>query len=131
MKRLISAKLAANVLLISLGFLLIFHLLVLFRLLPSTTVWGGQAVVSPRDLIGLELVAFVVTLLFTAIIAAKASYIPVGRFKMIATIGVWLVFAYLLLTTLGSLASGITVEKLIFAPITIVLALCAFRLTME
>jgi hypothetical protein len=46
-------------------------------------------------------------------------------------VGIWLVFAYLLLNTLGNLASGISFEKLVFAPITILLAFCAFRLAIE
>jgi len=37
----------------------------------------------------------------------------------------------LILNTLGNLASGVSFEKLIFAPITLVLAFCAFRLAIE
>jgi hypothetical protein len=49
----------------------------------------------------------------------------------VINIGVWLVFAFLLLNTLGNLASGVSFENLIAAPITIILALCALRLAIE
>jgi len=59
------------------------------------------------------------------------GYVQVGKFYTAINIGVWLIFAYLLLNTLGNLASGISLEKLLFAPITIILALCALRLAIE
>jgi hypothetical protein len=45
--------------------------------------------------------------------------------------GVWLIFAFLLLNTLGNLASGATFESLFAAPLTILVALCALRLALE
>jgi hypothetical protein len=50
--------------------------------------------------------------------------------RTVATVGVWLIFAYLLLNTVGNLASGVAFEKLLFAPLTLFLALCAFRLAL-
>lgn len=76
MKKLITAKLAGNLLLASLGLLLIFHLLVLLNFLPADMIWGGQA-------------------------------------------------------NADNLASGVSAENFILAPITLILALCAFRLAVE
>jgi hypothetical protein len=72
-----------------------------------------------------------VTALFLLTVAAKIDYIQAGKLSGAVNIGVWLIFAYLVLNTLGNLASGISFEKLIFAPITIILALCALRLAIE
>jgi hypothetical protein len=44
---------------------------------------------------------------------------------------VWIIFVFLLLNTLGNLASGVSAENFVFAPITLVLALCALRLAIE
>ena len=85
----------------------------------------------PSNLITLEIISLLVTIVFIAIIAAKTGYVQAGRLSSAVNIGVWLIFAYLLLNTLGNLASGVSFEKLIFAPITILLALCAFRLALE
>ena len=131
MKKLVSAKLAGNILLASMGLLFIFHLLVLFKVIPADIVWGGQIKGVQANLIMLEAVALLVILFFMLIIAAKTGYIKAGKFSAVVNIGVWLIFAFMILNTLGNLASGISFENLVFAPITIILAFCAYRLAME
>jgi hypothetical protein len=131
MKKLISEKLAGNLLLISLGLLAIFDILILLNIVPSNIVWGGQIKDPAVNLIVLELIALVVTFIFAIIIAAKMDYIKAGGFTKAVNIGVWVIFAYLILNTLGNLASGVSFENLIFAPITLALAFCAFRLAIE
>lgn len=131
MKNLISAKLTGNILLAALGLLAIFHVLVLLRVIPADIVWGGRIQGVPSNLVTLETIALLVTLLFFVIIAAKTGYVQAGRLSGAVNLGVWLVFAYLILNTLGNLASGISFESLIAAPVTIILALCAFRLAIE
>ena len=131
MKKLTSAKLAGNILLVALGLLVIFHVLVLLRVVPAEIVWGGRIQGVPSNLVTLETIALLVTLLFFVIIAAKTGYVQAGRLSGAVNLGVWLVFAYLILNTLGNLASGISFESLIAAPVTIILALCAFRLAIE
>jgi hypothetical protein len=79
----------------------------------------------------LEGIALLVTLIFTVIIAAKTDYLKADRFKPVINIGVWIMFAYLVLNTLGNLASGVAAENLIFAPLTLVLAFLALRLAIE
>ena len=131
MKKLMSANLAGNVLLISLGLLAIFDILVLLNVVPSDVVWGGAIKGSTTNLLVLETIALFVTFVFAIIVAAKIDYIKAGKFKKAVNIGVWVIFAYLLLNTVGNLASGVSFENLIFAPITVVLAFCAFRLAIE
>ena len=131
MKKLISARLAGNILLVALGLLALFHILVLLGVIPADIVWGGMVQGVPSNLVTLETLALLLTLLFILIIAAKTGYVQAGRLSSAVNIGVWLIFAYLLLNTLGNLASGVSFEKLIFAPITILLALCALRLALE
>lgn len=131
MKKLISEKLAGNLLLISFGLLAIFDVLIILNVVPSNIVWGGQIKDSTTNLIVLELISLVVTFIFAIVIAAKMNYINADGFAKVVNIGVWIIFAYLILNTVGNLASGASVENLIFAPITLVLAFCALRLAIE
>ena len=131
MKKLISAKLAGNILLASMGLLLVFHILVLLKVIPADIVWGGQINGVPANFVTLEIIALLVTLFFMLILAAKTGYLQAGKLSGAVNIGMWLIFAYMLLNTLGNLASGISFEKLVFAPITIILAFCALRLAIE
>lgn len=130
MKKLISVKWAGNLLLISFGLLAIFDILILLNILPADIVWGGQIKDSATKLI-LETIALFVTIVFAVIVAAKINYIQVEKFKKAVNIGVWAIFAYLILNTVGNLASGISFENLIFAPITVALAFFALRLAIE
>ncbi len=131
MKRLISAKVAGNILLVAMGLLLPFHILVLLGVIPADIVWGGMIQGAQANLITLETIALVVTLLFMLIIAAKTGYVQAGKLSGVINIGVWFIFVFLLLNTLGNLASGVSFENLVFAPITIILAICACRLAIE
>ena len=131
MKKWISAKVAGNILLFSLGLLFLFHVLVLLKAIPADIVWGGQIGGVPKNLVALEAVALLVTAFFILIVAAKTGYVQADKWSGVINVGIWLIFAYLLLNTLGNLASGISFEKLMFAPVTIILAFCAFRLAIE
>ena len=88
MKKLISVKLAGNLLLISLGLLAIFDILIMLNVVPSNIVWGGQIKDPAINLIVLELIALVVTFIFAIIIAAKMDYIKAGGFTRAVNIGV-------------------------------------------
>lgn len=131
MRKLISARLAGNILLTLLILFIVFDVLVMLKIVPSNIVWGGQLQDSTSSVATLEFVAILVTLLFALIVAAKMEYIKVRNFANAITVGLWIIFAYMLLNTVGNLASGVSAEKLIFAPITIVMALLALRLAVE
>lgn len=131
MNKLISAKWAGNLLLGSLGLLAAFHVLVLFGVVPADIVWGGAFQDSRSGLLTFEFISLVVTLLFAVIVAAKAGYLEVMKFKQAINIGAWLVFAILILSMVGNLASAVSFENLVFAPITVILAFCAYRLAIE
>jgi hypothetical protein len=131
MNKLMSTKLAGNLLLGSLGLLAVFHILVLLRVIPAGIVWGGAIQNSTTSLFSLEMISLLVTLLFAVVIAAKAGYIKVSRFQAAVNIGIWVVFAILLLSMVANFASGVAVENLIFAPIAVILAFCAYRLAVE
>jgi hypothetical protein len=77
------------------------------------------------------MISLLVTLLLAVVIAAKAGYIRAFRFQTAVNIGVWVVFAILLLSMIANFASGVAFENLFFSPIALVLAFCAFRLAIE
>lgn len=131
MKKLISAQLAGNILLILFILLALFHGLVIFKLVPSELVWGGQVADSSSNRILFEIIALLVILIFIMIVAAKIGYVQFIQFKKIINAGIWFIFAYMLLNTLGNLASGVAAEKMIFTPISLIMAILALRLGIE
>ena len=131
MTKLLSTRTAGNVLLVLFARFVIFHIMMLFNLLPSNVVWGGQTGGSPSSLRALETISLIFTLLFAIVVAIKIGYIRVGKFSKVVNVLLWIIFAYLLLNTAGNLASSSSIETLLFTPITIVAALLVFRLAIE
>ncbi len=131
MKKIINVRTAGNILLVAFGLLAVFHLLVIFEVVSSGMVWGGQAAGSASTGRTLEIISLVATVLFGLVVTAKLDYIVEGRFRQAIRILLWIIFAYLLLNALGNLASGVSVENLIFAPISVLMALLVLRLAIE
>ncbi|MBI9044633.1 MAG: hypothetical protein JEZ06_09120 [Anaerolineaceae bacterium] len=131
MKKIISFNTAGKILLGSFTLLIILHILILLQIIPSSIVWGGQLDGSSSNLVTMEIIALSTTLLFITLTAARMNLIKLDKFKKVINISMWIIFAYMLLNTLGNLASGVTAEKLIFTPLTVVMAFCALRLAIE
>ena len=131
MKKIMSANLAGKILLVAFILMLVLHVLILLQVVPANIVWGGQINDEQSNLLQLEIVAITLTLIFSGIVAQKLKFLNIGERKRVVNIGVWIVFAYLILNTLGNFASGVTAETLLFGPLTIVMAFCALRLALE
>ena len=125
------ARVASRILVVALCGLAMFHVLVMLRVVPGGAVWGGQAVESPGKLVQLEAIGLVVTLLFAFVAAAKGGLVRAPGLRRFVGIGAWVMFGYFVLNTLGNLASHSSLEKAIFTPLSIVLAVLAFCVARE
>jgi hypothetical protein len=127
----ISPRGAANVLLVGLSALVVFHVLMLSGVLPAEIAWGGRAGGSMGSLALLEIVGLIVTVLFAAVVAAKVGYLgsrPAGR---AVNVTMWIVFGYFALNVAANLASTSSLERAIFTPVSVVLAAFALRLAVS
>ena len=129
MKKLISAKAAGKILLFFMVLLVVFHVLVLLRIIPKEVVWGGNINDKPENLILMEIIALAVTLVFIFIIAAK-TYRHL-KFRRLANIGTWIIFVYLVINTLGNFTSKHFFENTILAFLTLIMSFFALRLAIE
>ena len=130
MKKLISFKLAGKIIITIIVLLIIFHILLLLGIVPSDIVWGGKAA-DEATIIKLEIFSLVTSFIILAVIFAKLRQNKNAKSRKIINLAVWIIFGYFLLNTVGNLASSVTIEKLIFTPITIILSFLLFRLAIE
>ncbi|OCT16295.1 hypothetical protein A8709_02355 [Paenibacillus pectinilyticus] len=130
MKKLLSKGLACKIIIAMNTIILMMHVLILLRILPADFVWGGR-VYSESDVTILESISIVVQALFILIIAVKAGYLLHGHFKRTVHAAIWVMFGFMVLNTLGNLASNSSMETIIMTPLTGVLALLLFRLGIE
>lgn len=130
MKKIISIRLASNIIITTNTLALLMHVLILLNLLPHDFVWGGR-LKSEADLIIFESISIVVQILFISIIAVKAEYVFKGKFKRTVNVGTWVMFGLMVLNTIGNLVSNSGLETLVMTPLTCMLALLVFRLAIE
>ena len=131
MRKLITAGLTAKIILVILALLLVFHVLVLCGVVPAGMIWGGQLDDDAPNIVAMELVALLVTLLFMGVVAAKLYYRRPGILRTSISIAVWLMFVYFVLNTAGNILSPGAFENYVFAPLTILLSLLLLRLGLE
>ena len=129
MRKSISVRLAANCILGLLSVAVIFHVLILIGAIPYEIVWGGR-LKSSSQMYSFEITSLALNLLMLSVVSVHTGYIKTRIDRRIARFGLWAMFVLFLLNSIGNLLSVNEIEKLIFTPVTILLALFSLRLAM-
>jgi hypothetical protein len=130
MKNLISANFAGNALLIIFFIFFVFHLLVLFEVIPHHIVWAGK-INTPADLVRLETVSLLILLVSALLVAMKMGYVRWLQGSKIINVGVWILFGLFVLNSLANFTAPNPVEKYGFGLVTILIALLCLRLALS
>lgn len=119
-------RIAAIVAVVLFGVVIILQLLLAVGILPVSMAWGGRRTVLTTGLRFASLGAAVVLACFAYAISRRAGLVgempPSTLIKVIS----WLITAYLVLNTLGNITSPSIGEKWLFGPISLVLLICCF-----
>ncbi len=129
MSRVLNIKTAGTGLLILMSATLVLHHLIIVRVVPYDIFWGGQVESETTNMLMMEIVAVSVLALFIGITILKAFH-PT-KHRVLAKVGMWIIFAYLLLNTAGNLSSNQIIEKTVLAPATLLMSLLALRLAIS
>jgi len=127
MKYLISEDFAAKAILSILSLVVIFHFLVVFNIIPFDIVWGGR-INDRSQLLVFEAISITLNLIMLSIVAIKAGLMNLRIHTTVIKVGLWMMFGLFLLNTIGNLFSNNELEKMIFTPMTALLALFSCRL---
>jgi hypothetical protein len=79
----------------------------------------------------LETIAVALTALFAAAVAARAGFIGGPRARRLSGVAMWVIFGYFVLNVLGNMASSSSLERAIFTPVSVAVALLALRLALD
>ena len=126
----ISFSLAINTVLILLCAFVVFHLLILTQIIPFDIVWGGKL----KDLAQMrrfELISIAVNIFMAVIIAIKGNYIKIKAPIKIINMVIWLFVVLFAFNTIGNLFASTLMEKVLFTPATVILALFCYRIAIE
>jgi hypothetical protein len=112
-----------------LALLAVFHILVILNVIPSDMVWGGRS--APGSAGCLETVGVTVTVLFMLVTAMRAGFLWPGRLRRTVRAAMWVVFVYFTLNVVGNVAAVSVAEKIVFIPVSVIMALLALRLAVS
>jgi hypothetical protein len=129
-KNIISEKIASIGLITILSLIIIFHFLVLLGIIPFEIVWGGRLTDSSQ-MLQFEIVSIALNFVMLVIVAIRSGHLNININEKIVTVALWIMAGLFLLNTVGNLLSNNALEKIIFTPLTILLSIFSWRLSIR
>ena len=102
--------------LILLVLVIMFHLCLLFKVIPYSIAWGGR-LTNDQEMYAFESLSLLINLFLGWILAMKGNWVPFKFGAVTIRVILWVFFALFLLNTIGNLFATTTFEKC-FALIT-------------
>jgi hypothetical protein len=100
----------------------LFHLSVLFQLVPYTIVWAGK-LNTLNEMYAFEAVSIAINLFLLLILALKGNYIKHNIAEKWLNGILWFFVVVFALNTVGNLMAETAFEKIVFTPLTLISAL--------
>lgn len=130
MMKVLTERFAIKGLLTILFLFVIFHLLVMLRIIPFETVWGGR-LKDQSQMLTFETVSMIINLIMLATVGIKAEFLKVNINRIIIQIALWIMFCLFLINTIGNFFSNNEFEKLLFTPLTFILSIFSLRIAIS
>ncbi|MBE8719363.1 hypothetical protein C4F40_01290 [Sphingobacterium sp. Ka21] len=116
-------------LIIILSVFLVFHFLIILKIIPYSIVWSGR-LKSDKEMYRFETVSILINLFFLLIILVQSSFLAIDFPRKVMTILLWIMTALFLFNTFGNAISKDRIEQRLFTPITILLTLFSLILAL-
>jgi hypothetical protein len=123
-------SIAQHGLLFFLSLFLLFHLAVLFKIIPYRLIWGGR-LKSDREMYRFEIVSLFMNALLGCIVLIETRLVEIDISPKIIAFLLWLMALLFLLNTVGNAMSKNKFEKMIFTPITVLLTIFSVILALS
>jgi hypothetical protein len=116
-------------LLLILSISIVFHLLVLAKIIPYKIVWGSR-LKTDADMYKFEAVSLVLNIVFLFIALLKSNFINIDFPETILNYILWGMVVLFSLNIIGNLLSKNSLEKMIFTPMAILLTIFSLILAL-
>jgi len=123
----LSTNVASKGIIAILSFIVIFHLLVILKLIPVEIVWGGN-IDTNRQFYIMESICITLNLFFIFIVSVYAGFLKFNLNPVMLRMVIWTMFILFLLNSIGNIMSKNPLEAYLFTPLTILLAFFCFRI---
>jgi hypothetical protein len=104
-----------------LSLVIIFHLTILIQVIPYTIVWAGK-LKTVAEMYVFEAISISINMFLIITLLQKGNYIKRRFTDKILNIILWLFLALFILNSFGNLFAESAFEKIVFTPLTILLA---------
>lgn len=121
---------AQNGLILGLSALLIFHFLILLKIIPYNMVWGSR-LKSDKEMYRFEIVSILINSFLLFIIFVHSNMLTLSFPKILMTLFLWMMTVLFALNTLGNMVSKNKLELRLFTPITILLTIFSLILALK
>ena len=121
-----AASIAGNLATALFAVIIVLQLLLAAGILPVSMAWGGQQSTLTSGLKIASLAAVAILALFAYVIRRHAGLFSNAAPSRMINVLSWVITAFLLLNTVGNLASQSSGERILFGPISLLLAVSCF-----
>lgn len=129
MRRLIPFRIAlVSTMLILVG-ISVFHVLIITSVIPYDIVWGGR-LSSREEMLGYEAISLALNVFMLVVLAIRGGWLQLKVSGVVIRVIIWFMFALFTLNTIGNLLSNNELERIIFTPLTVLLAVFCLRLAL-
>lgn len=132
LRKIVSESFAGHVLSVIFSLIILFHLAVIFGLVPINMIWGGR-LKTKEELYLFESISLVLNVLMLWVIVVRMGYVrpSINSKPKVIRVILWLMFCLFSLNTIGNLMAFNNLETYIFTPITFLLASFSLRLAIR
>jgi hypothetical protein len=120
-------KFALNAMIAILLSVLIFHVLILIKIIPYTIVWAGK-LENDQQMVVFEILSITVNSVLTFIIFIQGNYLKVNFSQKALNVILWVFTIIFSLNTIGNLFSKTSFETIVFTPLTFISAILCYRI---
>jgi hypothetical protein len=123
-------KVAISLFLTLLSLVLIFHFLVILKIIPYTIVWAGK-IENDAQMALFESISILINLILFAAILVKGNILRLKINRKIIQVILYLFVVIFALNTVGNLFAKMSLETYIFTPLTFISAFLCLRIALE
>ncbi|NOS90825.1 MAG: hypothetical protein HOP30_02780 [Cyclobacteriaceae bacterium] len=89
---------------------MVFHLLILVKVIPYSITWGGK-LKNDSEMYVFETVSLLINLFFVYLVAQRVGMMPLLLSEKIVTILLWIFFGLFVLNTVGNIFATTSLER--------------------
>ncbi len=101
---------------------IIFHLLIVFQVIPYTIVWAGK-LKTVDEMYAFEAASISINVFLVVVLLLKGNYVRHRISEKVLNAILWIFMALFALNTLGNLLAESLFEKIVFTPLTLLSSL--------